>query len=157
MDCYFGQEGVTYNMVNGVPTFTPEVYDLKMNNNEKQETEIGTQWTYWMLQNTAWSDKFGKEYAPAVEQPYLWSMKYATSYAAYDGLTLPVGSDEDLIYQEIQREWGKVLVNLIQAKSDAEFNKIINDFNKFKKDLGVDKVIEAQTAMMNVQKAKLGM
>lgn len=157
MDCYFGQEGVTYNMVNGVPTFTPEVYDLKMNNNEKQETEIGTQWTYWMLQNTAWSDKFGKEYAPAVEQPYLWSMDYATSYAAYDGLTLPVGSDEDLIYQEIQREWGKVLVNLITAKTEADFNKIVADFNQFKKDAGVDKVIAAQTALMAVQKAKLGM
>jgi putative aldouronate transport system substrate-binding protein len=157
MDCFFGQEGVTYNYVDGVPTFTDEVQNLKMTNNDKQENEIGTSWTYWMLQNTAWSDKFAGERPASIAQPYEWSKAYSTSYAAYDGLTLPIGSDEELAFGEIQREWGKVLVKLIQAPSAAEFDKILADFNKFKKDSGIDAIEAIQTELMNEQKAKLGM
>jgi len=156
-DIWYGQEGVTYDMVDGLPVLKPEVKDLKMTNNEKQETEIGVQNTYWMLADYAWADSFGVSKAPVEVQQYEWSMPYTVSYAAYDGLTLPVGSDEALIYEEIQREWGKVLVQLFQAPSEAEFDKIIKNFNAFKVEKGIDKVIAAQTELMNINKAKLGM
>jgi putative aldouronate transport system substrate-binding protein len=107
--------------------------------------------------DTAWQAQWGVEYAPSVGQPQLWTRPYVHSFAAYDGLTLPVGSDEQLIYEEIQRRWGKVLPELIRAKSDADFDKIVTEFNQFKKDKGIDKVIDAQTKLMNANKAKLGM
>ncbi len=106
--------------------------------------------------DTSWSDQFGASYSPALEQPQLWTRPYVVSFAAYDGLTLEVGSDEALIYEKIQSRWGKVLPELIRASSDAEFDAIVADFNKYKKDNGIDKVIEAQTKLMNINKAKLG-
>ena len=66
-------------------------------NENKQETEIGVQYTYWMLMDNAWQAQWGTEYAPSLEQPQLWTRPYVHSYAAYDGLTLPVGSDEQII------------------------------------------------------------
>ena len=157
MDTNFGIEGETYTVVNGVPKLTPEVSEMDKLDKNKQETEIGVQYTYWMLMDTAWQAQFGADYAPSLEQPQLWTRPYVHSYAAYDGLTLPVGSDEQLIYEDIQRRWGKVLPQMIRAGSEAEFDKIVADFNQYKKDKGVDKVIEAQTKLMNINKQKLGM
>ena len=105
--------------------------------------------------DTAWQAQWGVEYAPSLAQPQLWTRPYVRSYAVYDGLTLPVGSDEDLIYQEIQRRWGKDLSNLIRAESEAEFDKILNNFNKFKYEKGYEKIQAAQTKLMERNKAKL--
>ena len=157
MDTNFGIEGETYTMVNGVPKLTPEIAELDKTDKNKQETDIGVQYTYWMLMDTAWQAQFGSDYAPSLEQPQLWTRPYVHSYAAYDGLTLPVGSDEQLIYEDIQRRWGKVLPQLIRAGSEAEFDKIVAEFNQYKKDKGIDKVIDAQTVLMNANKKKLGM
>lgn len=157
MDTYFGIEGETYTMENGVPKLTPEVAALDKSDKNKQETDIGVQYTYWMFQDNAWQAQWGVEYAPSVEQPQLWTRPYVHSYAAYDGLTLPVGSDEQLIYEDLQRRWGKVLPMLIRAESESEFDKIVAEFNQYKKDKGVDKVIAAKTELMNVNKQKLGM
>ncbi len=107
--------------------------------------------------DTAWQAQWGVEYAPSLGQPQLWTRPYVHSFAAYDGLTLPVGSDESLIYEDIQRRWGKVLPQLIRAESEAEFDKIAAEFNKYKADKGIAKVIDAQTKLMDINKAKLGM
>ena len=157
MDTNFGIEGETYTVENGVPKLTPEIAEMDKMDKNKQETEIGVQYTYWMLMDTAWQAQFGTDYAPSLEQPQLWTRPYVHSYAAYDGLTLPVGSDEQLIYEDIQRRWGKVLPQMIRAGSEAEFDKIVADFNQYKKDKGVDKVIAAQTVLMNENKKKLGL
>ncbi len=157
MDTNFGIEGKTYTMVNGVPTLTPEMRELDSTDKNKQENEVGIQFTYWMLMDTAWQAQFGAEYSPSLEQPQLWTRPYVKSFAAYDGLTLPVGSDEAISAEEIQRQWGKVLPQLIRASSEAEFDKIVADFEAYKKSHGYDKVIEEQTKLMNINKKKLGM
>ena len=157
MDTNFGIEGETYTIENGIPKLTKEVAALDKSDKNKQETEIGVQYTYWMLMDNAWQAQWGAEYAPSLEQPQLWTRPYVHSYAAYDGLTLPVGSDEQIIYEDIQRRWGKVLPQLIRAESEAEFDKIVKEFNEYKKSKGIDKVIDAQTVLMNINKKKLGM
>lgn len=155
MDTNFGIRDVTYSYKDGIPALLPKYKDMDSENKNTQETEVGILYTYWMLMDTAWQQQWGLEYAPSLEQPQLWTTPYVASYAVYDGLTIPVGSEEDLIYQEIQRRWGKVLSSLIRAGSEAEFDAMIKDFNKFKKDKGVDKIIALQTKLMNANKAKL--
>ncbi len=158
MDTNFGIQGKHWNYnAAGIPELTPELKALDQTDKNKQENDIGVQYTYWMLMDTAWQAQWGVEYSPSLEQPQLWTRPYVTSYAAYDGLTLEVGSDEALICEECQRRWGKVLPSLIRAQSEAEFDTILADFNKYKKDKGMDKVIDAQTELMNANKAKLGM
>jgi len=157
MDTNFGIPDVTYTVKNGIPTLTDEVKKIDSTDKNKQENEIGVQYTYWMLMDTAWQAQWGVEYSASLAQPQLWTRPYVKSFAAYDGLTMPVGSDEALIYETIQRRWGKVLPELIRAKTEAEFDKIWGEFVQFKKDKGVDKVVEAQTKLMNINKKKLGM
>ena len=155
VDTNFGIEGETYTIVDGIPSLTPEVRELDSKDKNLQETEIGVQFTYWMLMDTAWQTQWGVEYAPSLAQPQLWTAPYVASYAVYDGLAIPIGSDEDLIYQDIQRRWGKVLSSLIRAESKAEFDRILADFNQYKKDKGIEKVVKLQTELMNANKAKL--
>ena len=156
MDTNFGIKDKTYTVKNGIPELLPEIKKIDSTDKNKQETDIGIMYTYWMLMDTAWQAQWGVEYAPSLGQPQLWTRPYVRSFAAYDGLTLPVGSDEALIYEEIQRRWGKVLPELIRADTEAGFNKTLADYNNFKKEKGIDKVVAAQTKLMNANKAKLG-
>ena len=107
--------------------------------------------------DNAWQAQWGVEYSPAYAQPQLWTRPYVHSFAVYDGLILPVASDERIIHEDIQRRWGKVISLLIRAPSDKEFDRIVDEFNQYKKEKGIDKVVAAQTKLMNANKAKLGM
>ena len=158
MDTNFGIKDKTYTVdANGIPRFTPEVAQLNQTDKNKQESEIGIQYTYWMLMDNAWQAQWGVEYSPAYAQPQLWTRPYVRSFAVYDGLILPVASDERIIHEDIQRRWGKVISLLIRAPSDKDFDRIVDEFNQYKKEKGIDKVVAAQTKLMNANKAKLGM
>ena len=156
MDTCFGIPDVTYTLKNGVPTLTPEVEKLDQTDKNLQETRYGVQYTYWMLMDNAWQTQWGAKYSPALEQPQLWTRPYVTSFAAYDNVQIAPGSDEDLIFSEIQRRWGKDLPLMLRAKTDAEFDKIWADFQTFKKSIGYEKLQAAQTVMLNANKQKLG-
>ncbi len=155
MDMNFGIPEETYTMENGKPVLLPRIKEIDSKDKNKQETEIGVQFTYWMLMDTAWQTQWGIEYSPSLAQPQLWTSPYVTSYAVYDGLNLPAGSDEYIMYQDIQRRWGKTLSKLIRAKSDKEFDDMIAEFNEYKNSRGYKKIQELQTNMMKKNKEKL--
>lgn len=156
MDTYFGIPNVTYTMKNGKPELLPEIADLDAKDKNAQETKYGVQYTYWMLMDNPWADQWGAKYSPALAQPQLWTRPYVKSFAAYDNLQLTPGSDEALIAEEISRRWGRDLPRLIRAKSEAEFDQIWNELQKFKQDKGLAKVMAVQTEKLIVNKQKLG-
>jgi len=163
MDTYFGvPEGnpfgiaPTYTIINDVPTLLPDVDYLDKNDKNKQEVEIGVQYTYWMLMDNPWIQQFPIEYAPSLEQPQLWTRPYVVSYAQYDNLNMAPGSDEALINDTIARRWGQDLPKLILAKTEAEFDKLWSDFQKFKTDQGYAKLQARQTELMKANKKKMG-
>ncbi|MFZ5366912.1 MAG: extracellular solute-binding protein [Spirochaetota bacterium] len=156
MDTYFGIPNVTYTMKDGKPELVPEVAELDTKDKNAQETKYGVQYTYWMLMDNPWADQWGAKYSPALGQPQLWTRPYVKSFAAYDNLQLTPGSDEALIAEEISRRWGRDLPRLIRAKSEAEFDQIWNELQKFKQDKGIAKVQAVQTQKMVVNKQKLG-
>ena len=157
MDTYFGIPNVTYTMKDGKPELLPAVAELDTKDKNAQETKYGVQYTYWMLMDNPWADQWGAKYSPALAQPQLWTRPYVKSFAAYDNLQLTPGSDEALIAEEISRRWGRDLPRLIRAKSEAEFDQIWNELQKFKQDKGIAKVQAVQTQKMTVNKQKLGM
>jgi putative aldouronate transport system substrate-binding protein len=162
MDTFFGiPEGndlgfePTYTIIDGVPTLLPEIRDMDKFDKNRQEIEIGVQYTYWMLMDNPWTQQFPQEYSPAVEQPQLWTRPYVYSYAVYDRLEMEPGSDEALISDTLARRWGQALPNLLLAKTEAEFDKIWTEYQKFKLDQGYEKLQAKQTELMNANKAKM--
>ncbi|MDR2178086.1 MAG: extracellular solute-binding protein [Treponema sp.] len=152
----FGVPGVTYNVVNGIPSYLPEMEQLNLTDKNKQETEYGFDYTYWMLMDTAWAQQYAATPAPSVAQAYAWTRPYVRSYAQYDNLELTPGSEESLIRGEVERRWGRDLPRLLLAKSDAEFDAIWNEYQKFKADAGYAKVVAVQSAALRENKRKLG-
>lgn len=157
MDIWFGIPEETYTMDKGAPVFTPEVQEINFSDKNRQEIEIGVEATYWMLMDSAWYEQFRPGYPPAIAQPQLWTRPYVSSFAVYDNLEMPAGSDEALIAAAIQWRWGKDLPRLLLAKSEAEFDLIWREFQKFKADSGFAKLQAKQTELMNRNKTKLGM
>jgi len=163
MDVFFGvPEGnsygiaPTYRMVNGAPEFMADVREMNNSDKNRQEIEIGVDYTYWMLMDNAWQNQFGADYAPSVAQPQIWTRPYVASFAHYDQLDMPVGSDEALIRDTIARRWGTDLPRLLMARTDAEFDRIWNEFQAFKTAQGFDRLQAKQTELLNANKRKLG-
>jgi putative aldouronate transport system substrate-binding protein len=157
LDTCFGIPNVTYTKKNGIPTLTDEIAKIDQTDKNLQETKYGVQYTYWMLMDNAWQTQWGTNYSPALGQPQLWTRPYVQSFAAYDNVQVAPGSDEELIYADIQRRWGKDLPALLRAKSDAEFDKIWKDFQDYKLKAGFEKLQAKQTELLKVNKQKLGM
>ena len=163
MDVFFGvPEGnpygiaPTYRIVNGVPEHLPEVRELNNSDKNRQEIEVGVDYTYWMLMDNAWQNQFATEFAPYVGQPQIWTRPYVASFAHYDQLDMPVGSDEALIRDTIARRWGTDLPRLLMARSEVEFDRTWNDFQNFKTAQGFERLQARQTELLNVNKRKLG-
>jgi putative aldouronate transport system substrate-binding protein len=157
LDIFFGVPDETYNMINGKPTYTAEIQELNFTDKNKQEVEIGLDATYWMLMDVAWYEQYRPGYPDSISQPVLWTQPYVTSFAIYDSLDIPAGTDEALISDEIQRRWGRDLPRLILAKSEDEFDQRWADFLQFKTDRGYAKLQAKKTELMNVNKKKLGL
>ena len=164
MDTFFGVPennpyGIepTYTVVNGVPALLPYINEMDKQDKNRQETEIGAQYTYWMLMDSPWQYQFPMEYTPTQVQPKEWTRQYVTTYGLYSMLDIEPDSDEGLILQDIQLRWGQDLPRLLLANTDEEFDRIWADFQKFKLDRGYSQLQAKYTELLNRNKAKLGM
>jgi putative aldouronate transport system substrate-binding protein len=145
----------TYTFTDGRPVLLPEIGDMDKNDKNRQEIEVGVQYTYWMLMDTPWTEQWPKEFSPALEQPQLWTRPYVTSFTVYDRLEMPSGSAEALIFDEILRRWGQDLPKLLLAKTEPEFDKLWADFQKYKAERGYAQLQNKQTELLNANKARL--
>jgi putative aldouronate transport system substrate-binding protein len=152
----FGVPGVTYNVVNGTPAWTPEMEQLNLTDKNRQETEYGFDYTYWMLMDSAWAEQYPSALAPSVEPAYVWTRPYVRSYAQYDNLELVPGSEEALIRDDVQRRWGRDLPRLLLTNAETEFDIIWNEYQQFKADKGYARAQAIQSAALKENKRKLG-
>jgi putative aldouronate transport system substrate-binding protein len=152
---WLGVEGVTWDMVDGKPTMKQEVRDLITSDRAAYDKQYGADSCYWMFQDNAMALQWAVETPEPLGQMERWTYPYVISTSQYD-VTLPADSEEAEISQKVDNEWGVVLPKLLLAKSEADFDTILNDFIQKRNDFGFDKVIEAKTAMMVEAKKKLG-
>jgi putative aldouronate transport system substrate-binding protein len=153
----YGIEGLTYDMVNGVPTLKPEMAELNATDKNRQELEYGFDGCFWMLSQPSWRRQYPPNPRPAARRQAIeWTIPYVMSTSQYSQLSLVPGTDEQLIQADVQRRWGRDLPRLILAKTEAEFDAIWGEFQKFKTDRGWAKVQAKQTQLVNNNKRKLG-
>ena len=157
MDLCFGKEGETFNYENGKPEYTSEVKGFLNNDINREEQVYGVAYTYWMLMDTAWKAQWGVNCPPYLEQPQMWTRPYAKFFAEYEDVFFALGSEVSANYDLIQRRWGKVLPKLIRAENENVFNSILDEFNQFKKDNGIEGIQKIQTELLKKNKKKLGL
>ncbi|MDF2589015.1 MAG: extracellular solute-binding protein family 1 [Anaerocolumna sp.] len=153
---WLGVEGVTWDMVDGKPTMKQEVRDLITSDRAAYDKQYGSDSCYWMFQDNAMALQWAVETPEPLGQMERWTYPYVISTSQYD-VTLPADSEEAEISQKVDNEWGVVLPKLLLAKTEADFDTILNDFIQKRTEFGFDKVIDAKTTMMLEAKKKLGL
>lgn len=156
MRIYLGVEGVTYDMIDGKPVMKSKVHTLLNTDRKKFDEIYGADNAYWMLQDNVMQSNWGTNELEPMAQLKRWTYPYATYTAQYDVL-FENGSDISNSYIQIQKEWGRVLPQLLLASSDKEFDIILEKFRKKRIDIGYDKIIEESTKQMILSKKKLGL
>ncbi len=155
MCLYMGVEGVTYDMIDGVPVLKPEVKALLDSNREEYDRLYGADDAYWQLQDNVLQQKWIQTASPAEEQLMEWSRKYVVYNGQYE-LYLPSGADGAEEDKKIRLLWSRTLPQLLLAPSEKEFDDIFADFTAQRKALGFKKVQQACSEYMNAAKKKLG-
>ncbi|BCN32194.1 type 2 periplasmic-binding domain-containing protein [Anaeromicropila herbilytica] len=153
---WLGVEGKTWDYdANKKEVMHEDVRELLNSDRATYDKQYGADSAYWMFQDNAMALKWAVKTPEPLGQMEEWTYPYVISTSQYD-VTLPADSDEADSQSKIDNEWGVVLPKLLLAKSDAQFDKIWNDFMQKRKDWGIDKVLAKKTELMNEAKKKLG-
>ena len=154
---YLGIEGETYDMVDGKTVVKDEVKQLLQTDRTAYDRKYGADDTFWMLQDLAMQLQWTEGPQEPLAQLEEWTYPYTTFLSQYEGLDPAVGTEEEIIGLKIGRAWGEVLPKLLLAQSDAEFDELFNKFLADRESLGYEKLVTVQQAMMEENKAKLGL
>ncbi|MFB5673810.1 ABC transporter substrate-binding protein [Paenibacillus terreus] len=139
-DLYMGEEGVTWDMVDGKETFKPEVLDLLNKDRTAFDKKYGASFTFWMLMDTNMNLKWAPPSAEPAKQPEDWTKGKTYGFSQYDN-TIPTGtSAEGIANSKINQAWGRTLPKLLLAASDSEFDQLFEKFLKDRDEAGYDKV-----------------
>lgn len=155
-DLFLGQEGETWETVDGKPQLKPEMQQLLENDIEKLEKEVGIMDTYWMMRNPVIVNQWRPEKAPVIKQMEDFANGQADiDGGIYKGLD-PLGdSDVAVSFARISQNWEEVLPELITAKDEAAFDKIFENFQARRDAYGFEQVMEFRQAELDVRKAKM--
>lgn len=154
---WFGVEGVTYTMnENGIPVMLDEVKDLLKNDRTAYDKQYGADSCYWMFQNNAMDSAWAEAPSEPLGQMQEWTYPYTVYTGQYD-VTLTADSDESVADLKIKNLWSEVLPKLLLAKSEEEFDTLLENFKAQRESLGYNLVVEASTAIIDKNMQKLGL
>ncbi|REE85282.1 putative aldouronate transport system substrate-binding protein [Paenibacillus taihuensis] len=139
-DLYMGIPGETYDEVDGKATFKPEVLDLMNKDRSAFDKKYGASFTFWMLMDTNMNLQWAPPSVEPSKQMEDWTKGKTKSFSQFDQIDPTGNSEEGIAHTKIDQTWGKTLPKLILSKSDADFDKLWNEFLDKRKDAGDEKV-----------------
>ncbi|GGO01079.1 ABC transporter substrate-binding protein [Saccharibacillus kuerlensis] len=154
-DTSLGQKGITYDTIDGKDQLLPEVIDLMNKDGGAAGKKYGVSYQYWMLMDTNMRMQWD---APSVEpgkQLEDWTKGKTVDFSLYEGINPTGTSEEGIVSNKINQEWGRVLPKLLFTKSDAEFDDMFNKYLQFRESAGYNKIIAYQNAKLQKNKEKL--
>ncbi|NLM11014.1 MAG: extracellular solute-binding protein [Clostridiaceae bacterium] len=138
----FGREGVTFDFVDGVPQYKPEILKDMEENPDALENKYGFEQRLLM-----WRSKWGGLQKVAMAPPsYAEYLKDVGKYGVdiwelgLDNLDPDPTSDAGVAYQKIKNIWNKYLAQMVLAENDEDFNASYNAAMKELQDAGLEKV-----------------
>ncbi|GGH14494.1 extracellular solute-binding protein [Paenibacillus segetis] len=156
-DLFLGEKGVSYDTIDGKDQFKPEVFELMNKDRSAFDKQYGSSFTFWMLQNTNITDQWAPKSVEPFKQLEDWTRGKAHSNSEFDQIDPLGNSPEGIIGSKIKELRGKTFPKLLMASSDAEFDKLWNEYINKQNDLGLDKFQAYQQAEYEKNKKKLGM
>lgn len=139
-DLYLGEKGATYVEIDGKDQFKPEVLDLLNKDRSAFDKKYGASYTFWMLMDTNMNLKWAPPSVEPSKQLEDWTKGKTTSFSQFDQINPTGNSEEGIANSKIGQAWGKTLPKLILSKSDAEFDKVFQEFLDKRTSAGFEKV-----------------
>lgn len=153
---YLGVEGVTYDYVDGKEVVKPEVQHLLDTDRAAYDALYGADDAYWMFQDNVMQLKWEQEKKGPTAQLEKWTYPYATYTGVYD-VILPADTEDSYSYARIEKLWSETLQNLLLAKSDEEFDSVLEKFIADRNALGFNLLQEKRYQYVESAKEKLGL
>ena len=154
-DLYLGIKGSTWDVIDGKEKFKPEVVDLLNKDRIAFDNKYGAANTYWMLAD----DNLIQKWAPTNEESIKiindWSRGKTYNYSLFENIYPYGDTEEGMALYRISAKWGSTLKNLLIAKNENEFDRILNEFITYRKEQGFDKIQEYAQQKYEENKKKL--
>ena len=153
---YLGVEGVTYDVIDGKEVVRPDVQKLLNTDRTAYDALYGADDAYWMFQDNVMQLKWKQESDCPTRQLEDWTYPYATYTGVYD-IILPADTEDAYTNARIEKLWSDTLQNLLLAKSDEEFDQILEKFVTDRNALGYKQLQEKRYQYVQSAKEKLGL
>jgi putative aldouronate transport system substrate-binding protein len=139
-DLYLGIKGLTWDVIDGKEQFKPEVVDLLNKDRIAFDNRYGAANTYWMLADGDLIQKWMPEKEKPLSIISDWGKGKTYNYSLFDNIYPYGDNDEGVAFSRINKKWGNTLKNLLIAKNENEFDKILNEFIAYRKEQDWDKI-----------------
>ncbi len=153
---YLGQEGVTFDVIDGENIIKDEVQELKNEDMSAFKEQYNTYNEYWMFAKTANIEAWAPDPAAPFDQYAEWGEGKSAFYGIYDNSAPPGDSIEAEIGTKVNNKWGEILPKLIQADSDATFDALWQELEDYKASVDYDSYLSYVRARIDENKAKMG-
>ncbi|MFE4712932.1 MULTISPECIES: extracellular solute-binding protein [Paenibacillus] len=154
-DLFLGEKGVSYDTIDGKDQFKPEVLELLNKDRSSFDKQYGSSFTFWMLMNTNITQQWTNPTVEPFKQLEDWTRGKTKSASAFEGIDPTGNSPEGIIGSKIKSLRAKTLPKLLMAPSDAEFDKIWNDYLEKQQKEGLEKFQAYQQKKYEENKQKL--
>ncbi|MFF2479993.1 extracellular solute-binding protein [Paenibacillus sp. NPDC058071] len=154
-DLFFGEQGVTYDVIDGKEQFLPEALNMYNNDRSSFAKTYGASYTFWMMMDPSLNLKWAPESVEPTKGPEDWTRGKVVDNTVYTNLDPSATSPEGISLGKIKTQWGKILPKLILSKSEADFDEVWTDFQKYRSQHDLDKIQAFQDAAFKRNIAKL--
>ncbi|MDI4644515.1 extracellular solute-binding protein [Cohnella hashimotonis] len=137
-DLYLGEKGFSYDTIDGKDQFKPEALQLMQSDRTSFDKKYGSSYTFWMLMDTNMNLQWAPPSVEPTKQMEDWTRGKTVSYSQYDLIDPPATSPEGISKTKIDTLWSKALPKLLLSKSDADFDKILQQFKDDRAKAGYD-------------------
>ncbi|MBW4084924.1 extracellular solute-binding protein [Paenibacillus sp. S150] len=156
-DLYLGEKGVSYDTIDGKDQFLPEAFDLMNKDRAAFDKQYGSSFTFWMMQNTNITDQWLPKSVEPFKQLEDWTRGKAVNTSEFQQIDPTGNSPEGIIATKLKNLRGKTLPKLLMASSDAEFDKLWNEYLEKKEKEGQATFDAYRQTKYEENKKKLGM
>lgn len=153
----YGIKGKTYvDAGNGKIKWTPDAAKVQLQDPDKWEKEyrIGE---FVLFGHDRYKALNKDSDVKAIWQMEAWGQKYLTPQFKVENINPDPGTQEARALSAIQTNWNTTLVSMIRAKSQTDFDSVINKYKAFLKSNSIDQIqkIENKNIQANMKKLDL--
>jgi putative aldouronate transport system substrate-binding protein len=152
----YGREGETYELVDGIPVLNQDLLEFKQKDPGAFEKEVGLTTHLWLQDSARLSRYMGLDQFPtALQQPKEWTLDKVQPQFELAGVEACLSKESNRNMEKIKQKWAQTVAEMLDATSDEEVDKAMEEFVKYRDENGYDKIVEEKNAQIQINVDKL--